>query len=180
MRERCNQLLIKVFGDVEIVAYVGAPLLKRLVGRQRKNRMKGYLEGGGGKKMENNESEKVKKLIRGQFKCPNCGQLGHRKASTKCPLNGRKKRQVTHFSICLVPLFHISNSFLMCRIRKPRKNTIKRWFPKEASTSTPKHHNTSPSEHDEAPYEDVGCSLSPWEKRVVLKILTPKKKISRK
>jgi hypothetical protein len=87
--------------DVEIVAYVGAPLLKRPVGHQRKNRMKGCLEGGSGKKTEKNESEKAKKLICGQFKCPNCDPLGHRKASPKCPLNGTKKRHVTPFPFIL-------------------------------------------------------------------------------
>jgi hypothetical protein len=50
---------------VEIAAYVGAPLLKRAVGRQMKNRMKGCLEGESGKKMEKNESENAKKLICG-------------------------------------------------------------------------------------------------------------------
>jgi rubrerythrin len=58
------------------------------------------LEGGSGKKMGKNESEKAKKLIREKFKCPNCGQLHHRKSSPKCPLNETKKRQVTPFS-CL-------------------------------------------------------------------------------
>jgi hypothetical protein len=115
--------------EVKIAAYVGAPLLRRAVGRQRKNRMKGCIEGGSGKKTEKNESENAKKLIRGQFKCPNYGQLSHRKANTKCSLNGTKKRQVTPFPFVLC-LFHISNSFLMCRKRKPRQNTIKGWFPK--------------------------------------------------
>jgi hypothetical protein len=87
--------------DVEITAHVGAPLLKRPDGRQRKNRMKGCLEDGSDKKTEKNESEKAKKLIRGQFKCLNCYQLGHRKASPKCSLNGTKKRQVTPFPFIL-------------------------------------------------------------------------------
>jgi hypothetical protein len=87
--------------DVEITAYVGAPLLKRPDGRQRKNRLKGCLEDGSDKKTEKNESEKAKKLIRGQFKCLNCYQLGHRKASPKCSLNGTKKRQVTPFPFIL-------------------------------------------------------------------------------
>jgi hypothetical protein len=51
--------------EVEIAAYVGAPLLKRAVGRQMKNIMKGCLEGESGKKMEKNESENAKKLICG-------------------------------------------------------------------------------------------------------------------
>jgi hypothetical protein len=78
--------------EVAIAAYVGAPLLKRVIGRQRKNRMKGCLEGGSGKKMEMKESEKTKKLVRGKYKCPNCDELSHRKSSPKCPLNRTKKR----------------------------------------------------------------------------------------
>jgi hypothetical protein len=74
---------------VQIAADVGAPIGKRPVGRQRKNRIKGCLEGGSGKK-----PEKAKKMICGKFKCLNCDELGHRKNSPKCPLNGTKKRQV--------------------------------------------------------------------------------------
>jgi hypothetical protein len=47
--------------EVEIVAYVGAPLLKRVVRQQRKNRMKGCLEGRSGKKASGNETEKTNK-----------------------------------------------------------------------------------------------------------------------
>jgi predicted RNA-binding Zn-ribbon protein involved in translation (DUF1610 family) len=83
---------------VEIATDVGAPLSKRAVGRQRKNKIKGCLEGGSGKKLSENETEKAKKLIRGKFKCPNCGELGHRKNSPKCRLNGTKKKQVLHMS----------------------------------------------------------------------------------
>jgi hypothetical protein len=82
---------------VEFAKEVGAPLLKRMVGRKRKNRMKGCLEGESGKKTsesKENETEKAKKLIRGKFRCPNCGELGHRKNNPKCPRNGTKKRQV--------------------------------------------------------------------------------------
>jgi hypothetical protein len=43
------------------------------------------------KKVAGNDSEKSKKFIRGKFKCPNCLELGHRKNSPKCPLNGTKK-----------------------------------------------------------------------------------------
>jgi hypothetical protein len=78
--------------QVELKDEVCAPLLKRLVGRQRKNRIKGCLEGGSGKKASGNETEKAKKLVRGKFKCSNCGELGHRKKSHKCRLNGTKKR----------------------------------------------------------------------------------------
>jgi hypothetical protein len=76
-----------------------------------------------------------------------------------------------------MPIYHISNSFSMCRKRKPRKNITKGWIPKEATTSMPEQHNTSQSENVDAPYEDVGCSTPPHEKRVVLKKLTPKKNI---
>jgi hypothetical protein len=109
---------VELIGDrsfwpqVAIAAYVGAPLLKRVVGRQRKHRMKGCLEGGSGKKTKKKESEKAKKLIRGKFKCPNYGELGHRKSSPKCPLNGTKKRQVLHISLfCLFLIGHICSSF---------------------------------------------------------------------
>jgi hypothetical protein len=78
--------------EVEIAAYVGAPLLKRGIGRQRMNRMKDCLEGVSGKKASGNETEKAKKVIRGKFKCPNCGELGHRKNSPKCCFNRTKKR----------------------------------------------------------------------------------------
>jgi hypothetical protein len=78
--------------EVEIAAYVGASLLKRAIERQRKNRMKGCLKGGSGKKASENETEKAKKMICGKFKCPNCGELGHRKNNPKCPFNGTKKR----------------------------------------------------------------------------------------
>jgi hypothetical protein len=80
--------------QVSIAREVGAPLSKRPVGRQRKNRIKDCLEGGSSKKPSANEKEKEKKLIREKFKCPNCNELGHRKNSPKCPLNGTKKRQV--------------------------------------------------------------------------------------
>jgi hypothetical protein len=60
-----------------------------------------------------------------------------------------------------------------------RKNTIKGWFSKEVSTSTPQQPTTSPSENVDAPYEGVGCSSPPHEKWAVLQKLTPKKNISR-
>jgi hypothetical protein len=77
---------------VDFAKEVGAPLGKRGVGRQRKNRIKSCLEGGSSKKKPSNDNEKTKKVIRGKFKCPNCGELGHRKSSYKCPLNDTKKR----------------------------------------------------------------------------------------
>jgi hypothetical protein len=77
---------------VDFAKEVDAPLGKRGVGRQRKNRIKSCLEGGSSKNKPSNDTEKTKKVIRGKFRCPNCGELGHRKSSYKCPLNGTKKR----------------------------------------------------------------------------------------
>jgi hypothetical protein len=37
-------------------------------------------------------------MIRGKVRCPKCAELGHRKTSYKCLLNGTKKRQ--DFSFC--------------------------------------------------------------------------------
>jgi hypothetical protein len=42
---------------------VQAPLVKRPVGRQMRNRMKGCFEGGSGKKKSGKEKEKTKKLF---------------------------------------------------------------------------------------------------------------------
>jgi hypothetical protein len=83
--------------QVDIGVTVGAPLSKRPVGRQRKNRIKSCLEGGSEKKAKGNENEKIRKLIRWQFRCLNCGELGHRKNSPKCHLNGTRKRQNSSF-----------------------------------------------------------------------------------
>jgi hypothetical protein len=61
--------LVESFADrgswpkVPFAAEVGAPILKRAVGRQRKNRMKGCLEGGSSKKLSGNETEKAKKIV---------------------------------------------------------------------------------------------------------------------
>jgi hypothetical protein len=103
---------------VDIGFHVGAPLARRKVGRQRKNRIKECLEGGGsGKKTSANETEKAKKSVREKFKCRNYHELGHRTNSSKCPLNGTKKRQVlivisimasTHCSLN----YDISHSFV--------------------------------------------------------------------
>jgi hypothetical protein len=85
---------------VDIGFHVDAPLERRKVGRQRKNRMKGCLElGESGQKASANECEKAKKLVRGKFRCPNCHELGYRKNSPKCPLNGTKKKASTHYSL---------------------------------------------------------------------------------
>jgi hypothetical protein len=60
--------------QVDIGVPVGAPLCKRPIGRQQKNRFKGCLEGGSGKNTTDNE--KTRKLIRDQYRCPNCSELG--------------------------------------------------------------------------------------------------------
>jgi hypothetical protein len=88
--------------EVDIDEAVGAPLAKRPVGQQWKNRIKGCLEGGSGKKPSDKEKGKTRKLFRGQFRCPNCGELGHRKNSPKCRLNGTKKRQDSSFMHVIV------------------------------------------------------------------------------
>jgi predicted RNA-binding Zn-ribbon protein involved in translation (DUF1610 family) len=47
---------------------------------------------GSGKKASDNDKEETKETTCGLFKCPNCGELGHRKNSPKCHLNGTQKR----------------------------------------------------------------------------------------
>ena len=60
-----------------------APLTKREVGRQRKNRIVGCLEKAQGKPR-----------TKGKWKvqCKRCLGMGHRSTSPKCPLNGTKKK----------------------------------------------------------------------------------------
>jgi hypothetical protein len=60
----------------------------------------------------------------------------------------------------------------MCRKRKPRKNTTKEWFLKEASTSTPQQPATSPHENVDAPYEDVGLFFTTTREMGCAKKLT--------
>jgi hypothetical protein len=92
--------------QVELPFVVGAPLAKLPVGRRRKLRMKGWMEGGHKKKgskddQHTNDGEndttptdgKGKKKIRGPMTCLRCGQKGHRQASAKCPLNGTTKKR---------------------------------------------------------------------------------------
>jgi hypothetical protein len=96
--------------EVDLPFVVAAPLVPRGVGRQRKLRIKSFLEGGSSKskaKSDANSAEKAadkggKQTIRGKRKCARCGELGHGESSYKCALNGTKKRK-----------------------RKPRKNTTK-------------------------------------------------------
>jgi hypothetical protein len=95
---------------VELPFGVGAPLPKGEVGRRRKLRIKGCLEGGhkkkgvkstGGDNEVDTESQnamvpvnaKGQKMIRGPMTCLKCGGQGHRQASSKCPLNGTAKKR---------------------------------------------------------------------------------------
>jgi hypothetical protein len=57
MEELGDQSLLP---KMDIVFHVGAPLGRRKVGRQRKNRIKGCLEGGSGKKPSANETKKLR------------------------------------------------------------------------------------------------------------------------
>ena len=82
---------------VDFSCEVCAPMAKRGVGRQRKNRIKSCLEGGSGKKAKVVPNEQGTTKLKRQYTCPNCGQLSHRKSSYKCPLNGTKKRCVDQF-----------------------------------------------------------------------------------
>ena len=100
---------------VQLPFVVGAPLNPRESGRQRKLKIKECLEGGhkktGRKDGESTSSAtnacdnatnagdtaptnaKGKKMIRGPMTCKRCGEKGHRQASSKCPLNGTKKKR---------------------------------------------------------------------------------------
>jgi hypothetical protein len=130
-KKRIEQLVDMSFWPrVQIASDVGAPLGKRVVGHQKKNRMKVCLEGGSGKKQSAKDTDKPKTrtLFRGQFKCPNCQELGHRKNSLKCPLNGTKKRQINFFmctNFDTIASITVLITVSMCRKRKPKKNTIK-------------------------------------------------------
>jgi hypothetical protein len=179
MKEELNNLLTIVFDQVEIALDVGAPLGKRAVGRQRKNRMKGCLERGSCKKQSAKDTDKPKTrtLLRGLFKCPNCQELGHRKNSPKCPLNGTKKRQIiffmcTNFDTITAIIVLITVS--MCRKRKPRKNTTKGWFLKNVVDSSPPEDVAGSSS---PPKDVVGRSSPPrvQEKKAVRKMTLKKK-----
>jgi hypothetical protein len=125
--------------------------------------MKGCLEGGSGK------NEKARKMLRRKYKCPNCGDFGHRKNSPKCPLNSTKKRQVQDRPIVnnfnsTITIFII---LFLYRKRKPKPNRTKGGFPKEPSTKSAQGQDG----------EDGGTSSPPrMQKHAVMKKLTPKKK----
>jgi hypothetical protein len=106
---------------------------------------------------------KQKKMIRGKYKCPNYGDLGHRKNSPKCPLNGTKKRQVQDRPIAnnfnsTITIFII---LFLCRKRKPRLNCTKGWFPKESSTKSAQGQDGEDNGPSSPPDEDGGPSLPP-------------------
>jgi hypothetical protein len=61
-------------------------LQEEVLFRQRKNRIKSYLEGGSVRKSSANDNEKMRKCLKWQYTCPNCGELGHRQSSYKCPV----------------------------------------------------------------------------------------------
>ncbi|XP_039827615.1 uncharacterized protein LOC120689396 [Panicum virgatum] len=123
--------------QVQLPFVVGAPLAKRNVGRQRKLRIKGCLEGGHKKKGANDvangdandgstapSNAKGKKMIRGPITCKKCGENGHRQASYKCALNGTKKKG---------------------KKRKPRKNNTKA---RPGEPNTPQRPNREEIIHD--------------------------------
>jgi hypothetical protein len=153
---------------------IGAPLGKRHVGHQRKNRIKSAIEGGGGKKKPQDEgmkTKKEKKRIKDTTKCKKCGQLKHRQSRYKCPYNGTKKRKVilkwsvSCFYFSIDPLKCLLMLLWSCRKRKLRKNNTKDWFPTEVSTlNSDANFNTC---------QDTATKQSTPKKR---KKLTPKKK----
>ena len=101
---------------VQLSFVVGAPLNPRESGRQTKLRIKGCLKGihkkrgmkdGDGTSSATNACDnatnagdtastnaKGQKMIRGPMTCKRCGEKGHRQASSKCPLNGTKKKKL--------------------------------------------------------------------------------------
>jgi hypothetical protein len=95
-----SQSVISHFGlKLPLVCQLVPHFVKdRWVGK-KKNRMKGCLDGGSEKKDSGKDNAKTRKLIRGQFRCSNCRELGHRKNNPKCLLNGTKKRQERKFDV---------------------------------------------------------------------------------
>jgi len=70
--------------QVELGFRVLPPLVKRQVGRQKKNRIPGFLE---------NKGNKPRTKGMWQVTCKTCFEKGHRSSSPKCPMNGTKKRK---------------------------------------------------------------------------------------
>jgi hypothetical protein len=159
-----------------------------VVDHQRKNRIKGCLEGGSGNKLGAKATNKAKPktMLRGKFKCPNCHELGHRKNSLKCPLGRTKKRQFI-FSMCTnfdtISSINVFITFLMCKKRKPRKNTTKGLFPKNVGDSSPPKDGVGtslPSEDvvgtSSSSKDDVGTLSPPRVNKRAVRKMTPKKK----
>jgi hypothetical protein len=53
------------WAQIDIQVRIRVTLVKRHVGRQRKNGMKGFLEGGSGKKKSDKDKEQTKKSFQG-------------------------------------------------------------------------------------------------------------------
>jgi len=70
--------------QVELGFRVLPPLVKRQVGRQKKNRIPEFLE---------NKGNKPRTKGMWQVTCKTCFEKGHRSSSPKCPMNGTKKRK---------------------------------------------------------------------------------------
>lgn len=80
-------MIISQWPHVEMEFDMQAPIDKpRSSGRPRKNRFKGFLEGGDGGP---NKKEEPKRLG-SKNRCKRCSELGHRQST--CPLNGPKPR----------------------------------------------------------------------------------------
>jgi hypothetical protein len=99
-----------LLSKVDIGFHVSAPLGRRKVGRQRKNKIKGCPEGGSEKKPSANEIKKAMKLVRGKFKCANCHEVGHKKIALSLYSTApRKGKYLTYLIFSL--LGHISLVF---------------------------------------------------------------------
>ena len=100
--------------QVELPFVVCAPLAKGNMGRRRKLRLKGCLEGGNKKKgakdvegdnatAPNNDTAltnaKENKMIRGPMTCKKCGEKGHRQASSSVHSTGQRKRGKSYFFV---------------------------------------------------------------------------------
>lgn len=140
---------------VDLGYLLQAPLGKSSVGRQQKLWITGCLEAGG-------SGKKKKAMIRGPVKCKRCGEMGHRQASYKCPLNGTKKKPP----------------------RKPRKNitkmcSIESSTPQRSSIASENIILDGPSQlHDinSTSSSQRTVATSPSPKRTTTKKLTPKKR----
>jgi hypothetical protein len=126
---------------VPFAAEVGALILKRAVGRQRNNRMKGCLEGGSSKKLSGNETEKAKKIV-ASSSVQIINSWAIEKNSPKCPFNGTKKASFFTFVMgcplclyCCVVKSHIANSFTVVQ-EKEGKEKYYQWLVTKRSSYT--------------------------------------------